>query len=222
MKFPLVGSFGNLMDAGKLFFCSDESFGTGSDHIREKDGLWAVLAWLSILAYANTDQTNIGLHELLQQHYLKYDRNFFSHHDFEEVNGTAANQVIAHLRSVLAGAAFNAYTIAQCDDFAYTDRIDGSVSKSQGLRFVFMEGSRVVFRLSGTRSQGSRIRLYVEKFTGNSQLYGLECQEGIRDLIGAALEMSKLKEFTGREEPTVITETSHALSKVLKCIFQRA
>ncbi|KAI8613121.1 putative PGM2-phosphoglucomutase [Chytriomyces sp. MP71] len=197
--------FGNLMDAGKLSICGEESFGTGSDHIREKDGLWAVLAWLSILAHANTEQKNVGLHEILQKHYQKYGRNFFSRYDYEEVDSKAANKVIAHLRNVQAGTAFNGYTVAHCDDFAYTDPIDGSVSKNQGLRFVFTEGSRVVFRLSGTGSQGATIRLYVEKFTENPQLYGLECQEGIRDLIGAALEMSKLREFTGREEPTVIT-----------------
>ncbi|KAI9340506.1 putative PGM2-phosphoglucomutase [Obelidium mucronatum] len=198
--------FGNLMDAGKLSICGEESFGTGSDHIREKDGLWAVLAWLSILAYANTQSTSfIGLNELLQTHYTKYGRNFFSRYDYEEVDSTAANAVMDVLKTKKAGETFNNYTIAYCDDFEYTDPVDHSVSKKQGLRFIFTEGSRVIFRLSGTGSQGATIRLYVEKFTEDKGLYALETQVGIQDLIVAALAMSRLGELTGRKEPTVIT-----------------
>ncbi|KAJ3398796.1 phosphoglucosamine mutase [Chytriomyces confervae] len=197
--------FGNLMDAEQLSICGEESFGTGSDHIREKDGLWAVLAWLSILAYANTQQKNIGLHDLLQTHYKKYGRNFFSRYDYEEVDSAAASKVMAHLRTHSVGQVFNGYKIGLCDDFEYTDPIDHSVSKNQGLRFIFEDGSRVIFRLSGTGSQGATVRLYVEKFTEKADLYELECQVGIRDLIVAALEMSRLQEFTGRKEPTVIT-----------------
>ncbi|KAJ3094397.1 Phosphoglucomutase-2, partial [Physocladia obscura] len=207
--------FGNLMDAGKLSICGEESFGTGSDHIREKDGIWAVLAWLSILAYVNDDSDPektkipssagskfIGLHDILQNHYVKYGRNFFSRYDYEEVDSDKANQVIELLRTKKAGEKYGDYTIDYCDDFEYTDPIDHSVSKKQGLRFIFTDGSRVIFRLSGTGSQGATIRLYVEKFTEDKKLYGLDTPTGIRDLIAAALEMSKLVEFTGRKEPT--------------------
>ncbi|KAJ3075416.1 Phosphoglucomutase-2 [Rhizoclosmatium hyalinum] len=199
--------FGNLMDAGKLSICGEESFGTGSDHIREKDGLWAVLAWLSILAYANSQTLTgfIGLSELLQTHYKKYGRNFFSRYDYEEVDSVAANKVMDVLRSKKAGDTFAGYKIDYCDDFEYTDPVDHSVSKKQGLRFIFTEGSRVIFRLSGTGSQGATIRLYVEKFTEDVSLYGLDTQVGIKGLIAAALDMSRLRELTGREEPTVIT-----------------
>ncbi|KAJ3070619.1 Phosphoglucomutase-2 [Podochytrium sp. JEL0797] len=198
--------FGNLMDAGRMSICGEESFGTGSDHIREKDGLWAVMAWLSILAHVNlTSKTFIGLHELLQTHYQKYGRNFFSRYDYETVATEDANKVMALLRTRKVGEVFNGYTIALADDFEYTDPIDKSVSKNQGLRFVFTDGSRAIFRLSGTGSSGATVRLYVEKFTEDTKLYELECQIAIKDLIDASWEMSKLKEFTGREEPTVIT-----------------
>ncbi|KAJ3152135.1 Phosphoglucomutase-2 [Irineochytrium annulatum] len=204
--------FGNLMDAGRLSICGEESFGTGSDHIREKDGLWAVLAWLSIVAYANQSTPGTGLKEILVKHYKEYGRNFFSRYDYEEVASDGAEKMFSLIRSMVnenrsktVGMDVDGYKVSHCDDFEYTDPIDGSVSKKQGVRFVFSDGSRIIFRLSGTGSQGATVRLYVEKYTNDPALFEADTQKGIKDLIDVALKISKLKEFTGREEPTVIT-----------------
>jgi phosphoglucomutase len=199
--------FGNLMDAGKLSICGEESFGTGSDHIREKDGLWAVLAWLSIVAHANTVQPGSTLQNVLDKHYAEYGRNYFSRYDYEDVESEGANKMMALLRSLIGtdfvGSTHGAYTVSLCDDFSYTDPIDHSVSTKQGLRIIFSDGSRVVFRLSGTGSQGATIRLYVEKYAPKD--VSLPTQDAIKDLIEVALKISKLEEFTGRKAPTVIT-----------------
>ncbi|KAI9208990.1 uncharacterized protein BJ171DRAFT_488056 [Polychytrium aggregatum] len=202
--------FGNLMDAGRLSICGEESFGTGSDHIREKDGIWAVLAWLSILANASLTQPDVGLNDILNSHYAKYGRNYFSRYDYEEVESEGANKLITLLRSLVGehhdstvGMTFGNYTVAECDDFAYTDPIDGSVSTKQGVRIVFTDGSRIIFRLSGTGSQGATIRVYVEKYDAVN--YSQNTPDAIRDLIQVALDISRLEEFTGRKEPTVIT-----------------
>lgn len=196
------------MDANKLSICGEESFGTGSDHIREKDGIWAVLAWFSILAAANLSAPGTGLKQILDSHYAEYGRNYFSRYDYEEVASEGAEKMMAMLRklegdSSFLGQTFGRYTVKLCDDFTYTDPIDHSVSKKQGLRIIFADGSRIVFRLSGTGSQGATVRLYVEKF--DSKKTGLATQEAIQDLIAVALQISKLEEFTGRKTPTVIT-----------------
>ncbi|KAI8804229.1 hypothetical protein BJ742DRAFT_825415 [Cladochytrium replicatum] len=200
--------FGNLMDAGKLSICGEESFGTGSDHIREKDGIWAVLAWLSILAVKNQTNPSVSLNSILADHYKEYGRNYFSRYDFEEVSSEGANEMMKHLRSYMSdsnfhGAAFQQYTVALMDDFEYTDSIDHSVSSNQGLRIIFTDGSRIIFRLSGTGSQGATIRLYVEKYDAVET--GLETQKAIADLISLAYTLSGLPAYTGRTEPTVIT-----------------
>ncbi|KAJ3330883.1 Phosphoglucomutase-2 [Blyttiomyces sp. JEL0837] len=231
--------FGNLMDAGRLSICGEESFGTGSDHIREKDGLWAVLgessylklslfvdavgyakllkcdllkAWLSIVAYVNKTKPGTGLNEILMNHYETYGRNFFSRYDYEEVESEGANKMIDRLRTMVTseksstvGLDVDGFVIDNCDDFAYTDPVDQSVSTKQGIRLIFSDGSRIIFRLSGTGSQGATIRLYVEKYTNDAALFKADTQKGMADLIAVALKISKLKEFTGRDEPTVIT-----------------
>ncbi|KAK4050179.1 Phosphoglucomutase-2 [Microbotryomycetes sp. JL221] len=207
--------FGNLMDAGRLSVCGEESFGTGSDHIREKDGLWAVIAWLNILAAA-ADQGIIGIKGVLADHYKKYGRTFFSRYDYEEVDSDKANQVMSNLEKAFAESSFVgsdltatsssiSFKVAEAANFAYTDPIDGSVSKNQGLYVRFADGSRVVFRLSGTGSSGATIRLYVEKYSKDESEYDRDTQEGLKPLIEVALSLSKLVETTGRKEPTVIT-----------------
>ncbi|CCA70044.1 probable PGM2-phosphoglucomutase [Serendipita indica DSM 11827] len=210
--------FGNLMDAGRLSICGEESFGTGSDHIREKDGVWAIVAWLNILAAANKDKPGTGINDILQDHYQKYGRSFFSRYDYEEVDSDGAKKVVDHINeginsNSLIGKKFASSTgdfvVSEAFNFSYTDPIDGSVSKNQGQVVRFEDGSRVVFRLSGTGSHGATIRLYVERYTKDETQYTLETAKGIKGLIEVALVLSKLEEFTGRKEPTVITVRSH-------------
>jgi phosphoglucomutase len=207
--------FGNLMDAGKLSICGEESFGTGSDHIREKDGLWAVVAWLNIIAAAG-DQGIVGIRGLLDDHYKKYGRTFFSRYDYEEVESEPANKMMKQLEELFASSGFvgselkatssdKLFKVAEAANFSYTDPIDHSVSKNQGLYIRFEDGSRVVFRLSGTGSSGATIRVYIERYSKDPKEYGAETQEGLKPLIEVALSVSKLVELTGRKEPTVIT-----------------
>jgi phosphoglucomutase len=201
------------MDAGKCSVCGEESFGTGSDHVREKDGLWAVLAWLSILAYRNKDVPVggklVSVEQVVKEHWAQYGRNFFSRYDYEECSSEAAGKMVDHVRGVVAAAKpgdkFGAYTLALADDFQYTDPIDGSVATKQGLRFVFTDGSRIIFRLSGTGSSGATIRLYVEQYETDVAKQGVDAQEALAPLIKVALDLSKLQQFTGRDKPTVIT-----------------
>lgn len=208
--------FGNLMDAGRLSICGEESFGTGSDHIREKDGLWAIVAWLSVLACAakELDNPKVTIRDVQMAHWQKYGRNFFSRYDYEEVESEGANKMVDRLRSQftsgeLKGKSFSSgstsFEVKETGDFEYKDPIDGSVSRKQGLFVKFTDGSRLVIRLSGTGSSGATVRLYVEKYSKNPEEYGLEAADGLKPLIDVALEMSQLREFTGREKPTVIT-----------------
>ena len=209
------------MDAGRLSICGEESFGTGSDHIREKDGIWAIIAWLNILAAANRESPNklIGIKELLERHYSIYGRSFFSRYDYEEVSSEGAQQLVdalnAHIaQGSLAGTEHKSpstgqsFTVASVSNFDYTDPVDGSVSKNQGQVLLFTDGSRVVFRLSGTGSQGATVRLYIERYLGpeaSKEALAEDAAKGLKDLIEVALEISKLKEFLGRDKPTVIT-----------------
>ncbi|KAG0171983.1 Phosphoglucomutase-2 [Apophysomyces sp. BC1034] len=202
--------FGNLMDAGRCSICGEESFGTGSDHVREKDGVWAVLAWLSIIAHVNQKNPGTGVQDILQAHYAIYGRNFFSRYDYEEVDGKGADDMVDRLRDQiekgeLVNKTFGDFTIAQADDFSYNDPIDGSVSKKQGIRIIFKDGSRIVTRLSGTGSQGATVRLYVEKYSDNASEYTKDTQQALKPLIDVALDLIQLEKFTGRKEPTVIT-----------------
>lgn len=202
--------FGNLMDAGRLSICGEESFGTGSDHIREKDGLWAVVAWLSILALANKERAGTSVGDVLQAHYKKYGRNFFSRYDYEEVDSAGAQAMMSDLRAKFADPGFlgtkhGSFKVVDAGDFCYTDPIDKSVSKNQGLYARMEDGSRIVFRLSGTGSSGATIRLYVEKYSSNEDEYVADVQQALKPIIDVALQLSALQQHTKRDEPTVIT-----------------
>ncbi|MDZ7654580.1 MAG: alpha-D-glucose phosphate-specific phosphoglucomutase [Sulfurimicrobium sp.] len=195
--------FGNLMDAGKVTLCGEESFGTGSDHVREKDGLWAVLFWLNILA-----KRGQSVEDIVHKHWAEYGRNVYSRHDYEGLPSDAASGLMAHLKSQFAslpGRRFGNYQVKLFDDFSYTDSIDGSVSTGQGLRVLFEDGSRIVFRLSGTGTEGATLRIYLEAFESDAARQRMDAQEALGELIGIAHELSELKARTGREQPTVIT-----------------
>jgi len=195
--------FGNLMDAGKVTLCGEESFGTGSNHVREKDGLWAVLCWLNILAVKNE-----SVESIVKAHWAEYGRNVYSRHDYEAIPTEDANSVITHLRDQfdpLVGKTIGNYQVKACDDFSYTDPVDGSVSHLQGLRILFTDGSRIVFRLSGTGTQGATIRIYLEAFEPDTAKHHLDAQDALQEMIQIALQISDLKARTGREKPTVIT-----------------
>lgn len=205
--------FGNLMDAGNLSVCGEESFGTGSDHIREKDGIWAVLAWLSIIAHRNKDKKPgeklVSVSDVVKEHWATYGRNFFSRYDYEECESEGANKMIEYLRDIVskskAGDKYGSYVLQFADDFTYTDPVDGSVVSKQGVRFVFTDGSRIIYRLSGTGSAGATVRVYIEQFEPHVSKHDVEAQIALKPLIDLAISVSKLKDFTGREQPTVIT-----------------
>ncbi len=195
--------FGNLMDAGRVTLCGEESFGTGSDHIREKDGLWAVLFWLNILAVRGQ-----SVEAIVREHWARFGRNFYSRHDYEGIPAETANGVMKLLHDrfgELRGAHFGNYRVLFCDDFSYTDPVDGSVSAGQGIRIGFTDGSRIVFRLSGTGTEGATLRLYLEAFEPDAGRHPLDAQEALAELIGIALEVSELRKRTGMNRPTVIT-----------------
>jgi phosphoglucomutase len=183
--------------------CGEESFGTGSDHVREKDGLWAVLFWLNILAARKQ-----SVEAIVREHWAKYGRNFYSRYDYEGLSTEAANSVVQHLRdnfSGLTGKMFGKYTVKNCDDFSYTDPVDGSISKNQGIRIIFTDGSRIIFRLSGTGTEGATLRVYLEAYEANVANHTLDAQVALAELIQIALQVSELKQRTGRDNPTVIT-----------------
>ncbi|ELT88119.1 hypothetical protein CAPTEDRAFT_205416 [Capitella teleta] len=201
--------FGNLMDAGRLSLCGEESFGTGSDHIREKDGLWAALAWLSIVAHRK-----MTVEQILKDHWHKYGRNFFTRYDYENVDMKGADQMMVDLNALISDPSYigrqytqcgKSFTLAKTDNFEYTDPIDGSVSKNQGVRLIFSDGSRIVFRLSGTGSAGATIRMYVDSYESDESKHLLDAQDMLKPLVEIALSISKLRELTGRQKPTVIT-----------------
>jgi phosphoglucomutase len=195
--------FGNLLDAGKATLCGEESFGTGSNHIREKDGLWAVLFWLNILAVKKQ-----SVEDIVKDHWATFGRNYYSRHDYEAVESGPANQMMDNLRSSIGsmpGKTFGSYEVAYADDFSYTDPVDGSVATQQGIRIGFTDGSRIIFRLSGTGTQGATIRLYVERYEPDASQHDQETQAALADLLQLADGISQLKAITGREQPTVIT-----------------
>ncbi|OMH83250.1 Phosphoglucomutase [Zancudomyces culisetae] len=205
--------FGNLMDAGRLSICGEESFGTGSDHIREKDGLWAIVAWLNIIAYVDL-KLNLpcSIRAIMNRFYLKYGRNYFTRYDYEEIESSHAEAMYSHLESLIVSPDFvgrkfgnNAFTVSCADNFSYVDPVDSSVSKNQGLRIVFSDSSRIIFRLSGTGSSGATFRVYIEKYESNEDSLMLEAQDALKPLVDVALEISQITKFTGRTEPTVIT-----------------
>ena len=195
--------FGNLLDADKATLCGEESFGTGSNHVREKDGLWAVLFWLNILAV-----TGKSVEEIVTDHWQTYGRNFYSRHDYEAVASEPAMELMDRLRGMtsdLPGKQFGNYTVDYADDFSYTDPVDGSVSEKQGIRIGFTDGSRIVFRLSGTGTKGATLRVYLESYEPDANKHNVDTQLGLKPLIDLAEEIALIRQFTQREEPTVIT-----------------
>ncbi|MES2146094.1 MAG: alpha-D-glucose phosphate-specific phosphoglucomutase [Pseudomonadota bacterium] len=195
--------FGNLLDAGRATICGEESFGTGSDHVREKDGLWAILLWLNILAVRKQ-----SVAEILAEHWAKYGRNYYSRHDFEAIASDKADGMFAALRGSLAGLpgrVVEGMTIAAADDFAYSDPVDGSVSKAQGVRVMFADGSRIVYRLSGTGTEGATLRVYLERYAAGPGGLDLDAQEALAPVIRAAHALAGIAAHTGRTEPNVIT-----------------
>ncbi len=189
--------FGNLMDAGKVTLCGEESFGTGSNHVREKDGLWAVLCWLNIIAAKKK-----SVEEIVNNHWLEYGRNAYMRHDYDAVPSDIANAVMAHVKAqfaTLPNKKFGKFSVKTADDFSYTDPIDGSVSTGQGVRILFTDGSRIVFRLSGTGTEGATVRQYFEV------LDPVDYVAEIANMIAIAEEICQLKQRSGRTAPTVIT-----------------
>ena len=195
--------FGNLLDAGKATICGEESFGTGSDHVREKDGLWAILLWLNILAVRRE-----SVAQILHEHFRRFGRNYYSRHDYEAIPTEAADQMFARLRAALTelkGQDFDGMVVQHADDFAYTDPVDGSVSTKQGVRVLFDGGSRAVFRLSGTGTEGATLRLYLERFVTGPDDLTEDPQSALRPVIHAAHAIADIIGHTGRTEPNVIT-----------------
>lgn len=201
--------FGNLMDAGKVTLCGEESFGTGSNHVREKDGLWAVLCWLNIIA-AKTNLTGKrqSVEDIVKAHWAEFGRNMYSRHDYEAIPKAEAHAVMAHIKAqftTLPNRKFGQYTVKTADDFSYIDPIDGSLSTGQGIRILFVCGSRIVFRLSGTGTEGATLRIYLEAFEPDVANHHLDAQVALGELIQIALQVSELKQRTGRVTPTVVT-----------------
>ena len=195
--------FGNLLDAKKITLCGEESFGTGSDHVREKDGLWAVLFWLNLVAVKKQPVA-----EIVRDHWKRFGRDYYSRHDYEGVDSVAAEGIMARLYAqlpTLPGQSFGDYTVEFADDFRYVDPVDGSVSEKQGIRIGFTNGSRIIFRLSGTGTQGATLRIYVERYEREPAMHGLETQAVLKDLIDLAETLSEAKKRSGMDQPTVIT-----------------
>lgn len=195
--------FGNLLDAGKVTLCGEESFGTGSDHVREKDGLWAVLMWLNILAVRRQSVAAI-----LAEHFARFGRNYYSRHDFEAVDAGRADAMMGQLRArlaALAGTSVAGLTVEAADDFSYTDPVDGSVSSRQGVRVMFAGGARFVMRLSGTGTEGATLRLYLERYVSGPEGLDQDPQIALAPVIRAAQDLAQIAEFTGRTAPDVIT-----------------
>lgn len=195
--------FGNLLDAGKATLCGEESAGTGSDHVREKDGLWAVLLWLNILA-----ETGDSVMDLMTNHWRKYGRNFYSRHDYEALNADVAAKLMDDLRlklPLLPARAYLGETVLSAEDFAYTDPVDGSVTQKQGVSIRFESGARIVFRLSGTGTVGATLRVYLERFEADEARQDQDTQEALRTVIQIAEDVAEISQRTGRKAPTVIS-----------------
>lgn len=195
--------FGNLLDDGQATLCGEESAGTGSDHVREKDGLWAVLLWLNILAVRKQ-----SVSDMLNDHWATYGRNYYSRHDYEGVNAGAAERMIADLRDRLAtlpGTAYGPLSVIEADDFAYTDPVDGSVSEHQGIRIILTQGARIVMRLSGTGTVGATLRVYLEQVEEDPSRFDRDPQDALSDVIAAAQAIASIRETTGRDVPDVRT-----------------
>jgi phosphoglucomutase len=195
--------FGNLLDAKRITLCGEESFGTGSDHVREKDGLWAVLFWLNLLAVRQKSVAAI-----VQEHWRRFGRNFYTRYDYEAIDTEAANGLMTHLQArlvTLPGSTLDGYTVDYADNFAYTDPVDGSISENQGIRIGFTDGSRIVYRLSGTGTEGATLRVYLEAYEPDPEKQDRETAGVMQPLVEIAAGIAEIESRTGRKEPTVIT-----------------
>jgi len=195
--------FGSLLDAGLVTICGEESFGTGSDHVREKDGLWAILFWLNLLAEKRT-----SVKEIVESHWAKFGRNYYTRHDYEELDPDKAHLLMESLKeklSSLKNKSFSGLTVEYADEFSYEDPVDHFVTTGQGIRILFKDNSRIVFRLSGTGTKGATLRVYIERYEKDPDLLYLDTQEALKEQINAAQEIAQIKEITGRDKPSVIT-----------------
>ena len=195
--------FGNLLDAGKITLCGEESFGTGSNHVREKDGLWAVLFWLNILAVRKQ-----SVEDIVHDHWKQFGRDVYTRHDYEGISAEGAGNLMEQLRersSELSGQSFGDYTIEHCDDFSYTDVVDNSVSSNQGIRILFSNDARIVYRLSGTGTEGATLRVYIEQPERDPSRFGQDPQVSLEELIRLSAMIAKIEDLTGRTAPDVIT-----------------
>lgn len=193
--------FGDLLDDGKITLCGEESYGTSSSHIREKDGIWAILFWLNLLAV-----TGKSVGEVVRDHWKTYGRNYYSRHDYVNIDSRQAAALMDHLRDqlgTLAGERFGRYEVEKADEFSYTDPIDGTVSERQGIRLFFTDGSRIVFRLSGTGTVGATVRVYFDRY--EKDRINMEVSVALGDLVGIAGKVADIAGFTGLKEPTVVT-----------------
>jgi phosphoglucomutase len=215
--------FCGLFDADKMNICGEESFGTGSNHIREKDGLWAIVAWLNILAGVGQEKgITPSIKDIQMDFWNIYGRTFFTRYDYEGCESEGANKMVAHMKELITtkksefvGSTIQGRKVIEADDFSYTD-LDGSVSKNQGIFVKFDDGTRLVVRLSGTGSSGATIRLYVEKYEKDESKYDLDAQEYLKDPVGLAVELLKLQEFIGRTGKISNYYWRHA-RKLTKC-----
>ncbi len=195
--------FGNLLDAGRVTLCGEESFGTGSDHLREKDGLWAVLFWLNIMA-----ATGKSVEEIVEDHWRRFGRNFYSRHDYEGLDADAANALMDQLKESLPGLkgrSFGDHEVEEADEFSYRDPVDGSLSPGQGIRVFFKGKSRIIFRLSGTGTVGATLRIYFEQYEKDPERHHQDIQEALSGLIAIAEQIAQIRSYTGRKTPSVIT-----------------
>ncbi|HHH45783.1 MAG TPA: alpha-D-glucose phosphate-specific phosphoglucomutase [Thiotrichales bacterium] len=195
--------FGNLLDAGRITLCGEESFGTGSNHIREKDGLWAVLFWLNLLA-----ENRRSVADTVRDHWREFGRDYYTRHDYEGIDSEAAQRLMSELRgslAELAGSAPDGHRIRLADDFRYEDPVDHSISEHQGIRILFENEARIVYRLSGTGTAGATLRVYIERYEPDPSRHGLDAQQALADYIRLADEIAGIRRHTGRERPDVIT-----------------
>jgi phosphoglucomutase len=195
--------FGNLLDAHKINLCGEESFGTGSDHIREKDGLWAILFWLNLIAIKRE-----SVAQIVRKHWLHFGRDYYSRHDYEGLDSELGDRIIAGLRSELPslpGKYFGRYAIQSAEEFRYRDPIDGTFAENQGIIIMFKDDSRIVFRLSGTGTTGATLRIYLERFEPDPAKHDLDPQNALSDLIGVAEQLCRIRSLSGRQAPSVIT-----------------
>jgi len=195
--------FGNLLDDRRITLCGEESFGSGSDHIREKDGIWAVLFWLNLIAIKQQ-----SIEEITRAHWNRFGRHYYTRHDYEAIDSDVANALMQNLRAQttsLSGAEYSDYKIVLCDDFSYTDPVDKSITENQGIRVLFEDESRIVFRLSGTGTEGATLRVYIERYVVDPELHDMPTQTALAELIEIADSIADIRGRCNRDAPDVIT-----------------